>query len=193
MKRPPDFVVGEPENPYLLRWYIIPKNRFFNIYLHKFCRSDDDRALHNHPWAWNLSIIIKGSYIEHMPKNPATFGKPVYKIVTEAKFYPEFGYACAGDSIKYPPEDFETITKIRKAWRPIFRLGIWPHRVELMKFAIMDRKGNYNIKELPVWTIFITGRRVREWGFYCPKGWKHWKKFVSVREGGNATGEGCDE
>ncbi len=42
--RKPDFIIGGPENPYLLRWYLIPQNRFFNVYLHKILRSDDDRA-----------------------------------------------------------------------------------------------------------------------------------------------------
>ena len=45
IKRPADFVIGPPERPYLLRWWIIQRNRFFNIYLHKFLRSDDDLAL----------------------------------------------------------------------------------------------------------------------------------------------------
>lgn len=58
------FVIGEDDNPYLLRWYIIPRNRWFNIYLHHFRRSDDDRALHDHPWV-NLSILLSGPYLEH--------------------------------------------------------------------------------------------------------------------------------
>jgi hypothetical protein len=62
-RRQPDFVIGDPANPYLLRWWIIPRNRFFNIYLHKIMRSDDDRALHDHPWT-NVSIVLKGGYLE---------------------------------------------------------------------------------------------------------------------------------
>ena len=65
--RYPDIIIGEEHNPYLLRWYIIPRNRFFNIYLHKFCRSDDDRALHDHPWLFNLSVLVEGIYHEHLP------------------------------------------------------------------------------------------------------------------------------
>ena len=61
--RPPDFVVGGKDNPYMRRWWIIPRNRFFNIYLHHFLRSDDDRALHDHP-SWNISIILDGEYTE---------------------------------------------------------------------------------------------------------------------------------
>jgi hypothetical protein len=62
--RPPDVVIGGKDNPYLLRWHVIPRNRFFNIYLHLFLRSDDDRALHDHPWA-NASFLIDGAYVEH--------------------------------------------------------------------------------------------------------------------------------
>jgi hypothetical protein len=63
-KRPPDFVIGGAATPYMRRWWIIPRNRFFNIYLHQFLRSDDDRALHDHPWI-NLSILLDGDYTEH--------------------------------------------------------------------------------------------------------------------------------
>src|SRR4051795_6598747 len=62
--REPDFYIGGKVNPYLLRWWVIPRNRFFNVYLHKFLRDDDDRALHDHPWV-SLSVILRGGYIEH--------------------------------------------------------------------------------------------------------------------------------
>jgi hypothetical protein len=63
-RRAPDVVIGQADNPYLHRWWVIPRNRFFNIYLHRFMRSDDDRALHDHPWT-NLSILLRGRYVEH--------------------------------------------------------------------------------------------------------------------------------
>lgn len=63
-RRPPDFVIGGDQLPYLRRWWILPRNRFLNLYLHHFCRSDDDRALHDHPWAW-CSILLRGGYTEH--------------------------------------------------------------------------------------------------------------------------------
>lgn len=47
----------------MLRWWVIPRNRFFNIYLHRFLRSDDDRALHDHPWV-NVSYLLDGAYTE---------------------------------------------------------------------------------------------------------------------------------
>jgi hypothetical protein len=59
--REPDFIIGDP--PYLRRWYVIPRNRFFNIYLHNIIKSDDDRALHDHPWR-SVSIMLKGELTE---------------------------------------------------------------------------------------------------------------------------------
>jgi hypothetical protein len=62
-RRAPDFVIGGHADPYLRRWWLLPRNRFFNVYLHQFMRSDDDRALHDHPWS-NLSILLRGAYTE---------------------------------------------------------------------------------------------------------------------------------
>lgn len=39
-------------------------NTTFGVYLHKFHRGDDERELHNHPWAWALSLVLVGGYIE---------------------------------------------------------------------------------------------------------------------------------
>lgn len=62
----PHFYIGGIENPYMLRWYLLPRNEWLNLYLHKFMRDDEDRALHDHPW-WFLSWMLKGKYIEHTP------------------------------------------------------------------------------------------------------------------------------
>lgn len=64
----PDVVIGRgqrgQDKPYLNRWYLLPRNPFFNAYLHEFLRSDIDEALHDHPWR-SLSFILKGTAIEH--------------------------------------------------------------------------------------------------------------------------------
>lgn len=59
----PHQIIGD-DDPYLLRWHVVPRNRFLNVYLHKFCRSDDDRAHHSHPWS-AVSLILRGGYFEH--------------------------------------------------------------------------------------------------------------------------------
>jgi hypothetical protein len=77
----PDFVIGGEDNPYLRRWFLTPWSRYErgtrpanlwqwikrhlpNVYVHEFLRSDDDRALHDHPW-FNASILLLGTYVEH--------------------------------------------------------------------------------------------------------------------------------
>jgi hypothetical protein len=61
--RPCDFDIGPG---YMHRWWAIPRNPFANVYLHRILRSDDDRALHDHPWP-STSVIIAGGYVEHTP------------------------------------------------------------------------------------------------------------------------------
>lgn len=57
-----------PSNPaigaYMLRWWKIKRNAYFNVYFHRVFRSDDDTALHDHPW-WSFSIVLEGGYYEH--------------------------------------------------------------------------------------------------------------------------------
>ncbi len=150
-RRAPDFVVYTADGrPYLRRWWVIPRNPRFNIYLHHFAASDDDRALHDHPW-WNISIILAGEYLEHLPG---------------------------------------ARTKRRKAWRPwapwrlVFRRAAAAHRIELLPALA---PGHLR----PAWTLFITGRRVREWGFWCPQGWRHWREFTARGDKGK-IGPGCE-
>lgn len=66
-RRDPDFCIGDPADPYLRRWWVIPRNPLFNIYLHEIRKSDDDRALHDHPWI-NVSWLLRGMYCEVMPR-----------------------------------------------------------------------------------------------------------------------------
>jgi hypothetical protein len=144
--RAPDFVIGGAEDPYLLRWWVIPRNPVFNVYLHCFKRSDDDRALHDHPWLFNLSWLLRNRYREWV----------------------------LGTSVPGGPREYID----RKQGAVKFRWGAAPHRVELT--------------DGDCWTLFITGPRVREWGFLCARGWVHWRDFTAASDKG-AIGKGCGE
>lgn len=139
--RPADFIIGGGDRPYLRRWFVIPRNVVFNIYLHQFLRSDDDRALHDHPW-WNASILLNGRYVEHTIAAGGINRRVEYR---------------AGD------------IKLRHAR--------YAHRVELI--------------DGQCWSLFITGPRLREWGFHCPLGWRHWKEFTATEDSGQ-IGKGCE-
>lgn len=80
VSRKPDFVIQpDGHTVYLNRWWEIPRNKIFNIYLHQFLRSDDDRALHDHPWIFNISILLHGSYIEERILAGGVHTRKVYK------------------------------------------------------------------------------------------------------------------
>jgi len=108
---------------YLHRWHLIPKNKYFNIFLHRVLKSDDVRAVHDHPW-WSLSFLIKGTLDER------------YRCP-----------ACGKNTLKRTAPRF---------W-PVFRKASFAHRLVL----VSDE----------AWTIFITGRRRHDWGFWCGDRW----------------------
>ena len=62
-------VMDRVENePYLERYYLFlrERERFpFNIFLHKFLKSDPD-DVHDHPWPY-ATLILKGGYWEWIP------------------------------------------------------------------------------------------------------------------------------
>lgn len=143
--RLPDKVILRADGSvYLNRWHVIPRNRIFNIYYHDFRQSDEDRAEHDHPWLFNLSLMVRNMYKEYTPQ---------------------------GITIRYPGD-------------VKFRWGKARHRIELFALA----SGKY----LSCRTIFITGPVVREWGFYCPKGWVHWKIFTRLEGGVSHISRGCE-
>jgi hypothetical protein len=58
----------QSKEPYLERYYLFLKDRKsfpFNVFLHKFLRSDPD-DLHDHPWPY-ATLILKGGYWEWVP------------------------------------------------------------------------------------------------------------------------------
>jgi hypothetical protein len=55
-------VIGPAEDPLMIRWVLI-RFEAWGVYLHKFLRSDYERATHDHPWPF-ISIILRGGYFE---------------------------------------------------------------------------------------------------------------------------------
>ena len=57
------------DEPYLERYYLFLKDRKwfpFNIFIHKFLKSDPD-DVHDHPWPY-ATLILKGGYWEWIPQ-----------------------------------------------------------------------------------------------------------------------------
>lgn len=128
MRKPDLTILTRDGAPYLERWWLIPRNKYFNVYLHKISSSDDDRCLHCHPW-YNCSIILKGYYHE-------------MTLTDQSKrfYYDSIKFSSADSSYGLP-----TVTKRRNWLSVTFRKPRTPHRL------IIDPS------KPPVWTLFITG------------------------------------
>lgn len=69
--RLPDVVIGDGDGDgadYMHRWFVLPRNVFGGVYLHRFLRSDKD-VPHDHPWD-STSILVEGRYNEEMYDGP---------------------------------------------------------------------------------------------------------------------------
>lgn len=56
-------IVNCDREKYLTRWYLL-RTSALGVFLHLFHRSDEDRALHDHPWSF-ITVILWRGYIEH--------------------------------------------------------------------------------------------------------------------------------
>lgn len=142
--RRPDLIIGPRDNPQTLRWHIF-RWRGWQLSLHKWLRSDDDRALHDHS-GHNLSIILNGGYWEVVRQRHPPYAD-----------YPQTAYVVDEVHFRWPLV-------------PYFRRAEEPHRIALPS----DGK--------PVWSIWLRWPPIREWGFHCPKGWRHWQEYCSTRD-----------
>ena len=145
---------------YMHRWWRIARNWAFNIYFHIVLRSDDDRALHDHPW-WNFSIVLDGGYYEHTISeggihNRAWCGPGTMKFRWHGK---------KSHRLELARENFNTV-----------RLK------DIEIETIID--GDQGFVEMPAHTIFITGPVLRRWGFHHPEQWVdayEWDEFCADR------------
>lgn len=105
-------VIGGDANPLLIRWILV-RVPFLGIYLHKLCRSDHERALHDHPWSF-VSVVLRGGY---------------HEITASGKRWRGVG------SIAYRPATWRhrvVIAPARPAWTLVFvgprsrNWGFWP-------------------------------------------------------------------
>ena len=152
--RTPDLIIGPRHDPQTLRWHIF-KWRGWQLALHKWCRSDDDRALHDHS-GHNVTLILSRAGYWELVRT----------------FEPNVTELYQFDSWHW-----------RRAWRLYFRRADQPHRVALSPGSA------------PIWTLWLRFPPIREWGFHCPKGWRHWKEYTGNRDYygvGETVGKGCD-
>ncbi len=130
MSKPPSKVIG---TQYLRRWHVLPKNPLFNVYLHHVQGNDPDEHLHDHPWLYNYSVVLRGEIDETLPDR--------HRVLREG-----------------------SITG---------RMSRAPHRLDLRSEDSV--------------TLFITGPKIRKWGFYTDRGWIASDDYLSANGDGRAV------
>lgn len=81
------------------------------------------------------------------------------------------GYKETISPFPFDPSFATTSEFIRQKGDVIFRKAPWPHRLELLdgcKYAM---------------TLFVTGPKIREWGFWYPDGWRLWTDVTKQIDG----------
>lgn len=136
-RRPPDQIIYRDNGEYLRRWWVLggkadgekhgpdsaPRERTARRpfgwcwYLHQFVQSDDDRAMHDHPWRW-WSFLLRDNYYEFTPYKYNDDGTP-NPSGTNIKFY------RAGDFRSGQATDIHRIELLRNARRQEIPVWTW--------------------------------------------------------------------
>jgi len=133
--REPDLTIaGEDGQPYLHRWYVIPRNLQANVYLHLQVASDPERPLHDHPWD-NQSVILSGGYDEVLQDHPPEGGT---RVVARRKGQTCSRRAEAAHRLILPPATPYTLTLFSTG--PVVRQwGFWvPNHSGLARWFSAD-------------------------------------------------------
>lgn len=135
--------------PYLTR-ILLPRVFGVRPMIHRFHRPDGDRALHNHPWRWMLSVILRGSYSEERRLEPEEInGTRASAVRTHTVRW--FNWLT--------DRDFHRVTEL--------------HGPE-------------------VWTLFITGPRMQDWGFKenaSDETVEPWRHYIDRKRAEHANAE----
>jgi hypothetical protein len=122
--------------PALRRHLLIPRNPIFNVYLHHFLRSDDDRALHDHPWI-NLSLLLDGCYLEHCGDGRARFRDEGQFVARRAAR--DARCAARRASADYVDPDPNGIPDLRGGWGDSYEASLLGSRLwQLNRSKITD-------------------------------------------------------
>ena len=161
-------------DPYLHRWYVI-RTRGFGLFIHKFIRSDEDRALHCHPWDFIVIPIWRGYWEWHscaMCKNH----EDAMGIETNCRHPVKTRVLPILGAKKQPAEYRHRVELLKKTVvRPIAE---HPHYDQIAPRKEMAGIVSFlKVVEKPAWSIFIRFTERRDWGFWMPGGWLKWNIF----------------
>jgi hypothetical protein len=95
------------------RWHLIPcLDEQYGVYLHRIT-DEDTRWPHDHPWDF-ISLVIEGTYTEHIVVNQSENGDLVYSTIARAG---EDGAAFR----KAEHQHYTRVQEGKEAWTVVFR------------------------------------------------------------------------
>lgn len=137
----------DSNEPYLERFYLVPRWAtlgLMRVVIHRFWKSDDDSAWHDHPWGLWGSVILSGGYWEHTPdKN----GKDVRKWRSVGDFCVK-----TGNSLHYVELDK---SKHNEVWTLFFMFT-----PPIRKWGFV----NFKTKEWTYWETFLENKKLMKKG-----------------------------
>jgi hypothetical protein len=163
--RDADFIIAGIDNPYLFRWYVTPWRRWYDEKLPKEQRTRWQRFVATWPNVY-LHCTVRDDDDRALHDHPW----PSVSLCLDghlAEVYRRGGVERFRD---FHPGDI--------IWR-----GPWArHRLFLPEGSPY------------AWTLFVTGPRLREWGFWCPQGFRSWREFTAAGTTGDSSriGKGCE-
>jgi hypothetical protein len=166
-------VIGDAACPVLLRWMLFTTSReavtlpdgststhSHKVMLHRFLPNSHDRDTHDHPWPF-VTVVLRGMY-----------------------------------------EDLTTCECMRPGavngggpWLNCPKCNGSGYTVEIMRApCIRYRKAEHahitRTRAEGAWTLVVTGRAARVWGFWVGDAWVDWRTYTSVYGSGMVCDDG---
>lgn len=149
-------VIGAPLCPLMYRWTLFGDDARGKVMLHRFPPNTTDADIHDHPWPF-VTMVLWGSYDDIVPC-PTCLGEPLY-----------WG---GGEEVK--------------CWQCFGKGIVFGERMRAGKICRRRAEHTHRTRthDVGAWTLVITGKKVREWGFWRDgKRWpfKAYKKAFGPR------------
>lgn len=183
-KREPDFIVGSgaPGGAYLHRWYLTPWRRWSHV-----------RAEHATTW-WLRLLVRLPPLQKFFSWWPNAYLHLFLRDDDDRALHDHPWHWCSillfGGYIEHTI-DAGGIHRRRRRAAPSIKFSgpKRAHRIELLHRSVIHP--DHDAGRVPCWTLFITGPRLRTWGFHCPeRGWVDFRDFTDPADTGR-TGKGC--
>ena len=145
--------------PYLQRHTLLTFGKWLSFKIHTILQSDGE-CDHDHPWAF-ITLILKTGYFEWTPVDQKDNGLFIRQ---------KLGVDGVIENCNW-----------HKPYSIMFRPAKWRHRLNLLEQNVV-KDGLIRSEVIPAKTFVITGRVVRDWGFFTESGWKFWKNYEERRD-----------